>query len=132
MSLTLFIQAPNEWDKVSEALLALTRNMASEVRFLGSHADISADPAVVEVVVMELNGEADHALEIFWKGLTELAADSVGMYLAHALESPVLAPHTNPSSSACWLRLLPGGMIEEIELDMSKLNDDSTVAYRAR
>ncbi len=83
---------------------------------------------MINILVMELRGQADYALEIYWNGMNELADDTVGMYLAIALQSPVIVPD-NAASPFSWLRLSPSGIIEQIDLDRERLHEDSTVSY---
>lgn len=125
---TVFIQAPNDWQIITRAVIALTRGVAADVRYIGSIDELSSNRAVVEIVVTSLQGEAAFALEIHWKGMTNLADDSVGMYLAKAVGSAMLAPRDTPSSDE-WLLLEPDGGILEIELDVEQLNQNSTVSF---
>ena len=109
--------------------MALTRNRATDVRYVGDVENLSEQKTIVDVVVMQLTGEADYALEIYWKGMVALADDAVGMYLANALGSTVIISDDDPSPYS-WLRLLPNGIIEKIDLDIEQLDEHSTVTYK--
>lgn len=125
----LLIKAPRDWAIVSQAVISLTRDNASGVRYIGGVEELSGDNAVVDIVVMQLYGEADYALEIYWQGATNLPNDAVGMYLANALGSPIIISG-DESSAFSWLRLTPDGIIEKIILDIEQLNEYSIVAYK--
>ncbi len=65
MSLSsLLIQAPKDWAKVTNAVIALTRNCAADVRYIGSEEDLSDDMSIVEIVVIRFQGKADFWLQI--------------------------------------------------------------------
>ena len=125
---SVFINSPSDWKTVTRAVAALARNAASDIRYIGSVEEMSEDKTVIDIVVMELRGQADFAIEIYWKGMNELADDAVGMYLANALQSPVIVSDDDPSPYS-WLRLSPNGIIEQIDLDIEQLDDNSTVSY---
>jgi hypothetical protein len=126
---TLFIKEPRDWATITNAVKALTRNRASDVRYVGDVENLSDEKSIVDVVVMQLTGDADYALEIYWKGMMELADDAVGMYLANALGAAVIISDDNPSPCT-WLRLSPNGIIENIDLDIEKLDEHSIVKYK--
>jgi hypothetical protein len=125
---TLFIQAPNNWEKLTAALMALTQGTASDVRFIATADEISDSDTTIDVVVTSLKGKADYALEIFWKGMTTLADDAIGVYVAMGLTSDVIVRYgaTHPYT---WQLLGPTGTIEEIQIDHAKLVDHCTVSY---
>ena len=125
---SVFINSPPDWEAVSKAVAALARNAASDIRYISSVEELSDDKTVIEIVVMELRGQADYAMEIYWKGMNLLADDAVGMYLANALQSPVIISDDDPSPYS-WLRLSPNGIIDQIDLDIEQLDDNSTVSY---
>ena len=114
---------------VTDAIIALTRNCAADVRYIGSDEDLSDDMSIVEIVVIRFQGKADFWLQIYWKGMADLADDAVGMYLANALGSPVIISDDSPSPYS-GLLLTPGGTIEKIYLDIEKLDEHSIVDYK--
>jgi hypothetical protein len=109
-------------------VVTLTRNAASDIRYISSVEELSEDKTVIDIVVMELRGLADYAMEIYWKGMNELADDAVGMYLANMLQSPAIVSDDEPSPYS-WLRLSPNGIIDQIDLDIEQLDENSTVLY---
>lgn len=125
---SLFIRTPKDWGTVTNAVMALTQNYAADVRLVASIEELSDDNSNVEIVVMQLRGKADYAIEIYWKGMAALADDAVGVYLANALGSPVIVSDMDPSANS-WLRLTPDGMIEKINLDIKQLDEHAVVAY---
>ena len=126
---TLFIKKPQDWATITNAVKALTRNRASDIRYIGDVENLSDEKSVVDVVVMQLTGNADYALEIYWKGMMTLADDAVGMYLANALGTAVIVSDDSPSPYS-WLRLSPNGIIENIDLDIEQLDEHSIVSYK--
>lgn len=126
---TLFIKEPRDWSNITNALKALTKNRASDVRYVGDVENLSEEKSIVDVVVRQLTGDADYALEIYWKGMMTLADDAVGMYLANALGAAVIIWDDSPSPYS-WLRLSPNGIIENIDLDIEQLDEHSIVSYK--
>jgi len=126
---TLFIKEPQNWATITNALKSLTRSGVSDIRYIGDVEDLTDDKSVVDVVVMQLTGQADYALEIYWKGMMTLADDAVGMYLANALGSAVIVSDDSLSPYS-WLRLSPSGIIENIDLDIEQLDEHSIVRYK--
>ena len=125
---SVIINSPSDWNTVTRAVAALARNAVSDIWYIGSVEEMSEDKTVIDIVVMELRGQADFAIEIYWKGMNELADDAVGMYLANALQSPVIVSDDDPSPYS-WLRLSPNGIMEQIDLDIEQLDENSTVSY---
>ncbi|MEI8016945.1 MAG: hypothetical protein WCH39_02040 [Schlesneria sp.] len=125
----LFIKAPKDWATITNAVIALTRNSAVDVRYVASIEDLTDDMSIVEIVVMQLSGKADYALQIYWKNMAILADDAVGMYLANALDAPVIISDDGPSAYS-WLLLTPGGIIQKIDLDIVQLDEHSIVEYK--
>ena len=125
---SLFIKTPKDWAALTDAAMTLARNRASYVRYIADIEDLSEDKLIVDIVVMQLHGDADYALEIYWKGMTDLADDAVGMYFANALGSAVIISDDDPSPGS-WLRLTPDGIIEKIHLDIKQLDEHSIVKY---
>ena len=126
--MSLFIDEPMDWATLTNSIAALTKNTASEVRYVASTEELSDDESIVDIVVMELRGQSDYALEIYWKGMNKLAKDAVAMHISTALNSPVIIS-TGDLPPFSWLRLCPNGMIETINLNTEKLGKDSTVSY---
>lgn len=126
---TLFVNTPKDWDILTMAVKALTRNTATDVRYVSSIEDLSADKSIVDIVVMQLSGKADYALEIYWKGMANLAEDAVGMYMANALGSPVIVSDESPAPRS-WLLLSPNGIMEQIVMDIDQLDEHSIVDYK--
>jgi hypothetical protein len=126
---TLLIKSPNDWFTVANSLIALTQNVATDVHFVDSIEKLCDDSSIVDVVVMQLHGQADYALEIYWKGMANLADDTVGMHLAFSIGSAVIVSNNDPNPFL-WLLLQPNGMIEEIEMDLDQLDLHSIVAYK--
>jgi len=128
---TVFIRNPKSWDELSRAIRNMTRNVAAEVRYCASVEELSGDARVVDVVVMELKGAAHYALEIYWKGLCDVADDAVAMYLALSLDDDVICSDVGPNPQA-WLLTKPSGTIDDIDLDIEQLDGHGRVVYKVR
>jgi hypothetical protein len=81
------------------------------------------------VVVTELKGQSDFALEIYGKNILDLPDDTVGRHIAESLGQPVIIPDSSLSPYG-WQLLFPDGSIEDILMDIDKLDVNSTVEYK--
>ena len=71
----------------------------------------------------------DYAIEVYWKGMTDVPEDAIAVYLAATLDSSVIISDdsVNPYS---WLLVSPSGQVEIIDLDIVQLDESSTVSFR--
>ena len=125
---TVFIKAPNKWETVTSAVMALARNKATGVSYIASGDELSDDPTKVEIAVMQLEGAAAFALEIYWKEMVELEDDTVGMHLASMLKSDVIIQDRQLEPFG-WLLLTANGKIINIDLDVVQLDASSRVVF---
>jgi len=125
---TFFIESPSSWDSVSTSLRLLSRDRAKTVRFVGTIEELDGAPEAIDVVILRVGGMADYALEIYAKGMLDLPNDTIGMHLACSIKARVLVPDEMEVPQG-WVLLYPNGIIEQVLLDIERL-DDSQVEYR--
>ena len=129
MSFTsVLIREPKSRDDLTRALLALTSNVAEGVRYIASGDELSEAPQLVQVITMSLRGEAQYALEIYWSGLCDLADEAVAIYLAIAIQDQVIFSDDTPDPFR-WLMATSSGLVQVIDLDVERLDDEGFVAY---
>jgi hypothetical protein len=81
----LIIKKPGDWETLTRSVNFLSRDKVSEMRYITSVEDLTEDPAVVDVVLMAVTGQADYAIEIY--GL-DLSDNAVGMHIAVSTGQP--------------------------------------------
>lgn len=122
----LIIKKPGDWETLTRSVKFLSRDKVSEVRYITSVEDLTEDPAVVDIVLMAVTGQADCAIEIY--GL-DLSDNAVGMHIAVSTGQPVIIARNTPNPYE-WQLLHPDGKIEDIDLDIEKLDEMSLVEYK--
>ncbi len=128
---TALIQQPSSWDALTGAVVALTRNRAVDIRYVAGVEELNGLSGVVHIVVMELSGAAQYAIEIHWAGLCDLADDAIAMHLACSIDSEVIISDDDLSPRS-WLLLRPDGTLHEIEMDLKQLDEHNRVVYKVK
>ena len=126
---TAFIRQPKSWESLADSVMKMTQNQATEVRYAASADEISDEPGVVHVVVMELAGAADYAIEIYWAGMCDMPSDTVGMHIACSINADVLVTADDDSPRSWWL-LSPNGVLRAVDLDVEELERSNRVVYQ--
>ncbi len=124
----LIIKDKTDWAALTKSLKALSRNLANDVRYIAGVDQLSSDICVIDIVVMQVHGKADYALEVHGKSMIDLPDDTVGMHVAVTTGEPVIVP-ANTAAPNRWLLLSPDGKLEDIDLNVRKLNEQSIVDY---
>jgi hypothetical protein len=125
----LIIKKPRRWELVSSSIRALSRNDATEIRYITDIEDLSDDPSVVDVLLMSVTGEADYVMEIHGKSVLALLDDTVATHVAISTGQSVIVGRDTPNRCE-WQLLGPDGRVEDIDLDIEKLDEHSEVQYR--
>ncbi len=114
---------------VSSSIRALARNEATEIRYITDIEDLADDSSVVDVLLMSVTGQADYVMAIYGKSVLALPDDTVGMHMAiRTGQSVIVGRDTiNPYE---WQLFAPDGRVENIDLDIGKLDEHAEVQYK--
>ena len=125
----ILINKLSDWTDLDNALIGEAEGFISSVSRLKMIEELNFNSSIIEIVMSTLYGQADLALEIFWKDNKKRSDKDVGAIVAFAIGTDVIAPDDSVDPFA-WLLQKPDGTSELISLNIEILDEEQIVEYK--
>ena len=125
----ILINKLSDWTDLDNALIGEAEGFISSVSRLKMIEELNFNSSIIEIVMSTLYGQADLALEIFWKDNKKRSDKDVGAIVALAIGTDVIAPDDSVDPFA-WLLQKPDGTSELISLNIEILDEEQIVEYK--